>query len=222
MSVVGIDVAKCKFDVARFSEGKYHTKVFANEPSGFIAFQGWLARFGGLAHHLCMEATGRYGEALATFLAAQGYRISVVNPAQIHAFGQSELVRGKTDPSDAKLIARFCLSHRPSVWQPPSRPIRQLQALVGRLSNMLEMQQMELNRRSTADPDVLPFIDHVLSTLNAQIKSIRQQIRQHIKENPELCQRRDLLDTIPGIGEATIAQLLASLGDIRRSPISAA
>lgn len=216
MSVIGIDVAKCKFDVAQFSQGKYRTKVFANDPSGFIAFQRWLDSFGGLAHHLCMEATGSYGQALATFLVAQGYRLSVVNPAQIHAFGQSELIRGKTDPSDAKLIARFCLSHQPAVWQPPSRQLRQLQALVKRLDNMLEMQQMELNRRDTADPDVLPFIDHVLSTLSTQIKRIRQQLRQHIKEDPELCQRRNLLDTIPGIGEATIAQLLASLGDIRR------
>ncbi|GHU25631.1 hypothetical protein FACS189488_13040 [Betaproteobacteria bacterium] len=54
-----------------------------------------------------MEATGIYREAAAEFLVNAGYRVSVVNPAQIKAFGQSCLVRTKTDQVDAQLIARF-------------------------------------------------------------------------------------------------------------------
>lgn len=63
-----------------------------------------------------------YGEALALFLHTHGVRVSVVNPAQIKAFGQSELVRTKTNQADAALIARFCAAQHPAVWTPPQHP----------------------------------------------------------------------------------------------------
>jgi hypothetical protein len=36
-----------------------------------------------------------------------------VNPAQIKAFSKSELLRNKTDKSDAAMIARFCIANKP-------------------------------------------------------------------------------------------------------------
>lgn len=66
-----------------------------------------------------MEATGSYGEALATYLFDQGVRVSVINPARIHAFANTELSRSKTDRGDAKLIARFALLHQPEAGSPP-------------------------------------------------------------------------------------------------------
>ena len=56
---------------------------------------------------ICMESTGAYSLPLADFLVAQGYAVSLVNPAKIHAFAKSELSRAKTDKADAKLIARY-------------------------------------------------------------------------------------------------------------------
>jgi transposase len=55
-----------------------------------------------------MEATNSYGFALAHFLTAQGYKVSVVNPKQIKAFAESDLKRNKTDKLDAAIIAEFC------------------------------------------------------------------------------------------------------------------
>ena len=59
-----------------------------------------------------METTGVYGRDLARFLAQQQILISVVNPAQIHAFGKTELTLAKTNKADAWLIARYCRMHR--------------------------------------------------------------------------------------------------------------
>ena len=58
----------------------------------------------------CLEATGNYGEDLAIYLHEAGHIVSIVNPARIKGFGQSELIRTKTDKLDAALIARFCLA----------------------------------------------------------------------------------------------------------------
>jgi transposase len=110
---VGVDIAKNKFDVARLEDGKYRHKVFENTPLGFAAFQTWLSSFGPAPVRIAMEATGAYSVPLAEFLAARGFWVSVVNPAQIKAFAQSELSRAKTDPADAKLIARFTRERRP-------------------------------------------------------------------------------------------------------------
>ncbi len=65
-----------------------------------------------------MEATGCYGDALATYLHEQGCVVSVVNPAQIKSFGGAQLRRAKTDKTDAKLIAQFCQDMHPAPWTP--------------------------------------------------------------------------------------------------------
>ncbi|HYQ92634.1 MAG TPA: IS110 family transposase [Candidatus Competibacteraceae bacterium] len=211
---IGVDIAKAKFDAAAWIDGKYKTKVFPNTPAGFEAFLLWLRPFASV--QVCLEATGRYGEALATFLVEPRVTVSVVNPAQIHAFGKAELSRTKTDKSDAKLIARFCHRQPPPAWQPLPPAVRQLQALVRRLDDLRARRQMEHNRQEGADTTVQASLTRVLALLDAEIEQTRAAIHDHLDQNLQLKKQRDLLDTIPGLGETTIAVLLACLGDIHR------
>src|SRR5436190_4115615 len=133
-AVLGIDIAKAKFDVAlRAPDGRVRRKSCANTPAGFRDLEAWLRRQEVTRVHACLEATGTYGEALATWLYDAGHRVSVVNPLVIHAFAASQLSRTKTDRTDAALIARFCATQDPSLWTPTPREIRELQALVRRL-----------------------------------------------------------------------------------------
>ena len=211
--VIGVDIAKQKFDVARLCEGKYRHKKFDNNALGFAAFSLWLTSFGDDKPRICMEATGAYRHALAEYLADHGYPVSVVNPAKIHAFAKSELSRAKTDKADAKLIARYALTMQSALWTPPPRNIRQLQALLRRVEHLLEIQQMETNRLGTADPAIVESIKTVLATVEQELKATREQIRDHIDNDPDLRQRRDLLTSIPGIGPALAAHLLTTLSE---------
>ena len=70
--VIGVDIAKLKFDVARLCEGKYRHKKFDNNPAGFTAFLTWLTSFADEQPWLCMEATGGYSIPLAEV--AQAHR----------------------------------------------------------------------------------------------------------------------------------------------------
>lgn len=205
---VGVDIAKQKFDAARLQDGKYRHKAFDNTPQGFVAFLAWLTGFGPAPIRVTLEATGAYSVPLAEFLADHGLWVSVVNPAQIKAFAKSELCRAKTDPADAKLIARFAQERRPPCWNPPPPAIRELQALLRRIEQLLEMRQMERNRLDTAPPATQSSIQALIAILDQEITTLRATIRQKIDDDPELRGRRDLLDTIPGLGEATIAHLL--------------
>jgi transposase len=136
VSVLGIDISKQKFDAALIADGKTKHKTCKNSADGFETLVLWLEKQGVQKVHVCLKATGSYGEDLATYLHDTGHVVSVVNPARIKGFGQSELIRSKTDKIDAALIARFCMVMKPGPWIPPSREIRSLRALVRRVDSL--------------------------------------------------------------------------------------
>ena len=212
--VIGVDIAKKKFDVASLNDGKYKHKTFTNDEPGYADFIIWIIQlFANDKPLICMEATGAYSIPLADFMVSQGYPVSVVNPAKINAFAKSELSRAKTDKADAKLIARYASTMHPPLWVPPPENIRKLQALVRRVEHLLEMIQMERNRLETAEVTVIDSINSVLTTLEAELVATRKAIHEHINDDPDLKYRRDLLITIPGIADASIAHLLVVLSE---------
>ena len=97
---------------------KVKSKKFNNSKPGFKKLLSWIDEKQIKLSQACMEATGIYGQALAEFLFDNNIPISVVNPARIKGFSQSELARSKNDSLDAKLIARFCKLIRPSLFEP--------------------------------------------------------------------------------------------------------
>jgi transposase len=133
MITLGIDISNAKFDVALLRQGKLKHKTFRNDSQGYQALLAWLTRQEALTAHVCLEATGIYGEPLAECLVDAGLVVSLVNPARVKGFAQSELLRTKSDKADAGLIARFCAAMQPAPWQPQPKEIRQLRALVRRL-----------------------------------------------------------------------------------------
>ena len=217
VNALGIDVAKAKLDVVLLDGAlQEHSGVFANSPKGFKQLQQWLNKRLDGELHACLEATGQYGEAVAEFLHAAGYTVSVVNPARIKAFAASRLSRQKTDQTDARLIALFCQSQRPEVWMPPAAEQRALQAMVRHLHDLKAMRQQEYNRLSSgvsAEPVVHALQQHI-AFLDAQIADLDSQIHDHLDHYPHLKQQRDLLDTIPGLGDTSIATLLGEVPNI--------
>jgi transposase len=141
-----------------------------------------------------------------------GTKSQIVNPARIKGFAKSELLRTKTDAVDAALIARFCAAIKPSLWQPTPPPVKELQALVRRLDSLQEMITAEQNRLETATPTVAELINLHLDHLKQQQALIKQLISDHFDQHPQLKQQRDLLTSIPGIGQQTAAVFLAEIG----------
>jgi transposase len=215
---LGLDVAKLKFNACLLrADGKLRHKVFPNNPDGFAQLSDWLSRQGVEQVHACLEATGTYGDSLVIYLHRQGHCVSVVNPAAMKAYAQSHLSRTKTDRVDAALIAGFCAERRPPAWHPPAPELRELQALVRRLDSLIGMRTMEENRLSSGVTveAVRESVEEHLAHLSEQIKRTEALIRDHIDRHPGLRRQRELLDSIPGVGEATAAVLLAEVPDIK-------
>ena len=215
-SYLGVDVSKKKLDVALLNEdGKYKSKVFDNNPAGHAALSVWLhahAPGGSAAVHVCMEATGSYHEQLACHLHDEGMLVSVANPLQVKRFIEVEGKRNKTDSADAKSLARYCEVTKPQAWEAPPKAVRALQALVARLDTLTEMRQSELNRLEVANDAVRDSLEAVISALARSIEEVKAQIQQTIDDDPDLHRRSELLQTIPGLGERTVPQLLAFIG----------
>ena len=213
-AIVGIDVAKAKLDVAlKLPAGKWKTKVVANSSSGLAELRAWLAKHGVGTAHVCMEATGVYWERAAEDLADHGFAVSVVNPARIKAFSGAQGVRTKTDAVDSKVIADFCASAAPMLWLPPAKSVRRLRALVGRREALVDLRTQETNRLETAAAEeVRRSIERVVDLLDQQIKDIERQIKKDVDDDPTLREQRELLASIPGVGDNTAAMFLAHYG----------
>jgi transposase len=211
MIVLGIDIAKRKFDCALLLQERFRTKVFDNNASGIEACVNWIARHAATPVHACLEATGPYAQALAEALYDAGHTVSLINPARTRAFSDSLGVRSKTDTVDARTLAHLCQALKPAPWIPAPGHVRELQELVRRLDALIQMHTQESNRLGVAHEAVRGSIEQMLAALDQHIDTIKQEIAKHIDHHPDLKAQRELLDSIPGIGPATSAWLIAEL-----------
>lgn len=220
-AVVGIDVSKHKLDVCLAIGAKVKTKALKNTATGHAELLHWLAARDLPADTpVVLEATGPYSEAVAIALADAGWAVSVVNPARITGFAQSELSRNKTDKADAKLLARFGQRADLAIWQPPTPAVRELRALVDRLQALIDMRQQERNRlealTQSTPSSVIAMVREHIAWLDRQISKIEFDIDDHIDGHPELKRDAELMRSIPGVGRRASAQFLAYIGDVRR------
>jgi len=105
MNVIGIDVSKAKLDCAWLGENnKLKTKVFPNSPAGWSELIEWSLKNTGLAVaglHFVMAATGVYHGQLAAYRYDKGANVSVVNPAQVKFYAQSQACGARTTKKTA-------------------------------------------------------------------------------------------------------------------------
>ncbi len=211
LPVLGIDIAKDTYQVTLHYGPRTARHEFANDPTEFKRLETWLRQHSAPQVHACLEATGRYGEALAEHLHAAGHVVSVVNPARIRHYADSQLARNKTDALDADLIADFCLRQQPETWTPPPAEIRELRAFLHQYETLIAMRTQEVNRQQAGDlPEaVAQLLKEHLAFLDAQLAQVKRLIEEHIRQHPQLREQHELIDSISGIGAITAAFLVS-------------
>jgi transposase len=217
---LGIDISKVKFDCTLLLEEKGHHKVFSNDLPGLEELFSWLATKTTQPIHACMEATGRYWELVAKELVGAGFLVSVVNPARVKGFSQSELKRIKTDKVDSGLIARFCRALKPEPWIQQTDDEREIQELRRYLDSLGEMIVQQGNRLSSGivSTDVGDCLEEHLQYLHDQSKLVQKKIDQRIQNCPDLNAQKELITSIIGVGAITADVFIAEIGSISRFP----
>lgn len=219
---VGIDVSKDTLDACLvLPDGRAREAAFGNDPRGHAALLAWADRHAqGRALHFCLEATGPYSEAPATHLADAGRHISVVNPARVKYAGLARGRGNKTDRADAKLIAEYAQRERPPAWQPPAPELRELQGLVRRIDDLVEMAAREKGRLASPalTAAVRASVARVVRLLAREAAKLRAAADDRVGATPGLKADRDLLESIPGVGRQTATTILAELPPADRVP----
>jgi transposase len=208
---VGIDVAKDALEVAWSTEPEARWRTTNDE-------RGWAALIDRLRALpptvIVLEASGGYETGVASALSVAGLPVAVVNPRQVRACAQALGRLEKTDALDAGVLAEFAVRIDP-VPRPVADEVQaDLQALVTRRRQLVEMLTAERNRVPLARGAVRKNLLAHIAWLEKQIGQSDRDLRTRIEHSPIWRVRDRLLQSVPGIGPTTAACLLASLPEL--------
>jgi transposase len=207
---IGIDVAKATLEVWSEPDGAGWT--VANDPFGIGELVGRLRERA--VARIVVEATGGYEYAVVAALSLAGHPVAVVNPRQVRDFAKATGQLAKTDRLDARVLAHFGVAIRPEPRALPSAAVRELDAVVTRRRQVLEMLQAERNRHPLARGKVARQIQQHIAWLERQLGGLDDELRRLIEASPVWRAKEDLLRSVPGIGPVATATLLAELPEL--------
>lgn len=217
---VGIDVSKKTLDVDGYPQSCKNS--FPNDEQGHRALIEALR----LLEPQCivMEATGGLELPVASELMRAGMSPAIINPRQARDFAKALGYLAKTDQVDAIMLARFGEAIKPVPRPLKSEELLQLEDILTRRRQLVEMVTAEKNRKAKAAPKIGKQIDEHIEWLKRQIKIADYDMGDAIKESPVWLAKSDLLGSIPGVGKVTVNTLLAELpelGNLNRRQIAA-
>jgi transposase len=215
---IGVDVAKAHLDIAVRPSGE--RKRFSQESLSEAAL--FVKAFG--PRLVVMEATGGLEMGFAAALAAESIEVAIVNPRQVRDFAKSLGRLAKTDGIDSDVLAHFGEALKPKPTPLPDEATRELQSLVTRRHQLVEMVAVEKNRLGQCPSSMRQGIKDHIEWLSKQIKSFDSDISTKVRNSPIWRAKDDLLRSIPGFGRIVSSILLTSLpelGTVNRQKIAA-
>ena len=217
---VGIDVSKSCLDVASRPTGEIWQ--VPNDAGGIIDL---AQRLTGMSPSLVvLEATGGLEWALTAELAAAGLPVAVVNPRHVRDFARAAGTLAKTDALDAQVLAHFAQAMEPDPRPLPDSDAQDLQALVGRRRQLVEMITAEKNRRRTVIARIRPQVEEHIRWLEKSLEDLDQDLGGFIRSSPMWRTKERVMRSVPGVGPVLSATLLANLpelGALSRGQIAA-
>ncbi|WP_294620666.1 transposase [uncultured Roseovarius sp.] len=207
---IGVDISKSHLDV--FDAERREAKRFENSISGFRAFEKWL----GKAHiaRVVYEPTGPYHRNFEERFCDK-LPLVKVNPLQARRFAEACGTRAKTDALDARGLARMgvALELEPDI--PVAKAARILKDLqVARAALIKERTRLN-NRGYVQTNTVLKRQTKArLALVEKQLSELDREIDALIKADKTSARRREIVQSIPGLGSVASAAILTYLPEI--------
>jgi transposase len=221
LSYIGVDVAKDALEIALGPEAK--TFSLPNDHVGLGQLIQKLPEPGTCV--VILEPSGGFERVAIAEMLQAGHSVALVNPRQVRDFAKGIGVLAKTDPLDARVLARFGEVVKPRCLDVQQGPLGELQQLVERRRQLIDLRTAESNRfKQASSKPTRKSIQDVLKTLEKQVKSIEDQIGKLIRDHEDWQHKVELMTSVPGVGITTAATLLAELpelGQLNRQKIAA-
>ena len=211
---IGIDVSSQTLEVASSAQAK--TWQVSNDAHGIESLCSQLTVSGPAL--VVLEATGGYEFEAACALQAAGLPTAVVNPRMARDFARAMGALAKTDALDAHMLAAFArvLHQHPErerfVKPLADAQLQQLQALVLRRRQIVQMLTGERQRLRISHAAARPSIERVIEFLKQELGDSDTEVAAHVQHHH--AQLAQALTSVPGIGAASVAVLLAELPEL--------
>ena len=174
---------------------------------------------------ILLEATGGLERELLTNLVAHGFTSVVINPRQARDLAKGLGQLAKTDAVDARMLALFAQLQHFEARPVPSRETQEMNDLVTRKQQLIDMRTMEKNRlQQTKQKAVRKSVEKIIDALDKQLVDIETKISAMIDANPDWNEKDKILQSVPGVGPKTSQVLISALpelGTLNRQEIAA-
>ena len=208
---VGVDISKAHLDAHRLSTGE--AARFANDADGFEELAAWV---GDPAALVACESTGPWHRGLEESLAGR-LRLARVHAVRARRFAQALGEDAKTDAADARVLAAMGAAVELRIVEPRPAALRDLDELVAAHGALVRDRTAALNREKQARHAVVRRQHRSrLALIGRQIEALDAEIAKATAADGELARRNEVLTSIPGIGPAVAATLLADVPELGR------
>lgn len=218
---LGLDVAKATVELA--SEPAGLAGQFATDPAGLTALVAQCQAQPVVL--VVLEATGGYEAPVAAALAAAGLPLVIVNPRQVRDFARALGRLAKTDRVDAQVLALFGARVQPAPRALPDAATQELDAVLLRRRQLLEMLHAERVRLPRARGRAVRRNLRVhIRWLERSVIDTDATLEALIQASPLWRVQDQLLQSVPGVGPTlarTLLGLLPELGQLDRRQIAA-
>ena len=228
---VGIDISKDFLDVAMGGEEPCEFRV-RRDDGGYSELLGRLTGSKERVRLVVIEATGGLERDVAAELAAAQIPVAVVNPRSVRDFARALGKLAKTDRIDAAVLVAYAEAVEPAAQSVPDALSREIEALLTRRRQVIQMLVSERNRRSglllqrSAGPGkrVIQSLEQSITSLTQQLETLDKDLDDTMRSSPMWHEKDDLLRKVKGVGPITSRTLLSyvpELGRLNRKKIAA-
>jgi transposase len=209
--VVGIDVAKDKVDSCIRALALRQT--FPNAAQGHRKLVGWLRKH--QVNKAVMEASGGYERVWARVLREAGIEVRIVDPKRVRSFALSAGRLAKNDAIDAEMIAWFAETFSEAPSQTHDAAHEELQALVKARLGLIDFRMRLVSQSEHAAPGLVQKAHaRILKSLASEIAKLEAAISAKLKSTPDFAERAEIIESVPGLGETSSANLVAGMPEL--------
>ncbi len=207
--LIGVDVAKAS--LSSCIHGMAGRQELSNDEA---SIGSWLATLPSQAA-IAVESTGRYHLKLVQMAHASGRRVFVLNARDVYFYAKALGTRGKTDRTDAKVIARYLAEHHDSLrlWEPGTAVQERLQELL-RCRTGVTIKRMSLRQVMRDVAGLEAAVARLEREFDALLQQIDGQVADLLAQDSQLSEGCAALRTITGFGPQGSALLAALLSRV--------
>ena len=200
-TVIGIDVAKA--EIVAYREDNQTTQAINNDRETLRRWLNALPEQSSIA----LEATSIYHLDTVELAHEMGHRVYVVDAYRLSHYRESIGQRAKTDPCDARLLARYLASEqgRLRVWSPPPQAYKVLKSLLRRRAELINL-RVSITLSWSSEPLLKNELAQQLKSFKQAEQSI-QKLLQKVSKEAGITENIKRCKAIEGVGELTATGL---------------